>query len=123
MIIKDVFFDVNKFNEPLEVSGHDAIFYLIVRLMLMNPGTSEINPDMGVGLVTKWRYCDHSDIQRLKNNIEDQISRFLPKLQGVRVNIEPDKEDGTELLIDIEVNDVLYTFKTDWINNTLKLRY
>lgn len=122
-MIKDVFFDVNKFNEPLEAKGTDAIFYLIVRLLLLTPGTSEINPEMGVGIVTKWRYCDHSQLQELKNTIEDQISRYLPKLQGVKVNIEPSQEDMTEILIDIEANDVLYTFKTDWVNNTLKLRY
>ena len=122
-MIKDVFFDVNKFNEPLEAKGTDAIFYLIVRLLLLTPGTSEINPEMGVGIVTKWRYCDHGQLQELKNTIEDQISRYLPKLQGVKVNIEPSQEDMTEILIDIEANDVLYTFKTDWVNNTLKLRY
>lgn len=122
-MIKDTFFDVNKFNEPLEAKGTDAIFYLLVRLILLNPGTSEINPDMGVGIVTKWRYCDYEELPDLKNTIEDQISRYLPKLQGVEVSVAPSTEDDKEVLIDITVDDTLYTFKTDWVNNTLKLRY
>lgn len=122
-MIKDTFFDVNKFNEPLEAKGTDAIFYLLVRLILLNPGTSEINPDMGVGIVTNWRYCDYEELPDLKNTIEDQISRYLPKLQGVEVSVSPSTEDDKEVLIDITVDDTLYTFKTDWVNNTLKLRY
>lgn len=121
MYVKDAFFSVNKFNEPLTVEGVDAIYTLLIRLMLLTPGTSEINPNMGVGIVTKWRYCDYNDLPDLKSTIEDQISTYLPELQGVNVTVEPSSDDDKEVLIDIEVNSVLYTLKTDWVNNTLKL--
>lgn len=121
MYIKDAFFGVNKFNEPLTVEGDDAVYVLLVRLMLMVPGTSEINPDMGVGIVHNWRYCGYDDLPSLKLEIEKQISTYLPNLQGVNVTVGPSEDDDKEVLIDIEINSVLYSLKTDWVNNKINL--
>lgn len=93
---------------------------LLVRLMLLNPGTIQTHPDMGVGIVTKWRYCDIDQLVDLQLEISRQISTYLPSLRLTNVSLKA-KPNSKELIIEITANGVLYSLETDNENNTIKL--
>lgn len=109
---------VDKYNNPSIKTDEDAIRILLIRLILLNPGTIESHPDMGVGLIRNWRYSEVENLGDLKLDIEKQISTYLPQLQGVSVNIERSQDVSPEIYIYITVNNKLYSFQTK--NNTLK---
>lgn len=88
--------------------------------MLLEKGTVQSHPDMGVGIISRYRYSYIDKLNELQDDIQNQISTYLPDLQGVNVIIEASSNDQ-EILIKISVNDVLYTFKTDTPNNTINL--
>ena len=52
---KDYLMSVDMFNNPATVSGDRAQALKIVRLILMNPGSDPLHPEMGVGL-KQFRY-------------------------------------------------------------------
>ncbi len=93
---------------------------LLIRLMLLTPGTIQTHPDMGVGIVTKWRYCDVDQLGDLQLEITRQISTYLPSIKLVDVNLKA-KKNSKELIIEIRANGVLYTLETDNENNTVRL--
>lgn len=120
IIIRERLLSIDKFDKPKEVKGGDAIYLTLVRLMLMTPGTFQSHPEMGVGIITKWRYSDIDNLDGLKLEISKQISTYLPQLTLVEVELQVVTETK-ELIIDIKVENMLYRFETDSINNTLKL--
>ena len=57
------------FKEPRETTGRKAIGALIVRLLLLEPGTDPNRPEMGVELVSK-----NIDLSGIENNIDDGMN-------------------------------------------------
>ena len=55
-ILKEYSMSVNDFNQPADAKGKKAIGVLLVRLLLMEKGTDPMRPDMGVGIVSRYRY-------------------------------------------------------------------
>ena len=47
---REVTFDLNEFNEPLEVTGPDAWIRDIVAMIFYEPGTFADDPSAGVGI-------------------------------------------------------------------------
>lgn len=105
-ILKEYHLDVDDFNQPKETQGKKAVALLLVRLLLLEPGTDPMRPEMGVGLVSKYRYMFPDRLQELKQNITEQLEKYLIPYQTVGVELDIDDK---ELLIDITVDD--YTYK------------
>lgn len=120
LFIKEYLFTIDKFNKPKELDDNEATYMLLIRLMLLTPGTIQTHPDMGVGIVTKWRYCDVDQLGDLQLEITRQISTYLPTVKLVSVNVKA-KPKSKELIIEIKANNVLYSMETDNENNTIKL--
>ena len=62
-------------------------------------------------------FRSRKSLDKLKEDIKDQIDTYLPEFQGVDVNIRLDehgfhKKTGDEIIIEINVDDVIYTFET-----------
>lgn len=93
---------------------------LLIRLLLLTPGTIQSHPNMGVGIVTKWRYCDVDRLGELQTEITEQISTYLPNLRLSEVNLKM-KQNSKDLIVEIKVNGILYSYETDNDNNTIKL--
>ena len=55
-IIDEASMSVNDFNEPRMYSNAEGLMLLLSRLVLLEPGTFQSHPDMGVGLLTNFRY-------------------------------------------------------------------
>lgn len=93
---------------------------LLIRLMLLTPGTIQSHPNMGVGIATKWRYCDVDRLNDLQTEITNQISTYLPKLRLSSVNLKV-KKNSKDLIIEIRADGVLYSYETDNENSTIRL--
>lgn len=108
-ILKEYVIGTNDFNQPEEYLGKKAVGLLVERLLLLEPGTDPMRPEMGVGLVSKYRYMFPDKLNELKNNVADQLERYLFPYQTV--NIKFSTKDK-ELTIDITVDDYTYKYVT-----------
>lgn len=103
---REYLFTVNEFNEPGKVEGKNAIALLLMRLIMMDPGSDPLHPSMGVGL-KNYRYGLNS-LDELKTSIEKQIQIYLPMYQNATVLLirTPDRTVNIEITID----DVTYVY-------------
>lgn len=99
---------VNEYQEPKVLKNHEAAYTLIVRLILLDPGKDRDRPDMGVGLVSKYRYSFTDNLEELRMRIRDQIVTYLPDFLSVEVNL---KASGNSLAIQIKTDNITYGMK------------
>lgn len=104
---------IDEYNNPQVLKGKKAIELLLIQLMLLNPGTSQTHPLMGVGLVKNWRYMYMENLPSLQMEITKQIATYLPTLQGVIVTVEQDSTENKRVNIYITIEDTLYAFATN----------
>lgn len=104
---REYLFSVNQLNKPEQVEGTEAIGMLLMRLILLNPGSSHLHPDMGVG-IERYRFALNK-LDELKNVIDYQIRTFLPNFQSANVEI---KEIASTKMCNIEItiDDVTYVY-------------
>ena len=108
---------VDEFNNPKVLKDSEAIATILVRLLLLEPGTFETHPEMGVGLVSRYRYSFHGRAEELRADIQSQIDKYLPTFQGVRVQVS---EIDDMYYIYAEINGQLYGIT---VNDTLDIQY
>ncbi len=89
---------------------------LLLRLLLLEPGSMPDQPEMGVGVISKYLKSDIDNIDQLRLDIENQVSRFLPSLVGASVKVSTREK---ELRMEITVDGVIYKFDTDSVNNNV----
>ena len=120
-ILKEYVIGTDDFKQPEEYIGKKAVGLLIERLLLLEPGTDPLRPEMGVGLVSKYRYMFPDKLNELKNNVADQLERFLFPYQTVNIKFIVDDH---ELTLDITVDDNTYKYVTaeQKDNNTVTLK-
>ena len=109
---------VNNFNEPLVYSGKNATALKILRLLMLEPGTNNSRPRMGVGIVSKYRFSIEDDLNELSDNIKEQIKTYLPDstLHDVILELKDKK-----LYITIRIDEDLYIYNLDEENRILSL--
>ena len=117
--LKEYSLSINSFNNPDELKRADAACLLIMRLILLTPGTIQTYPEMGVGLITKYRFMYDTELQNLKKLITDQINLYLPELNLTSVELTLNPKDLKELIIQIKIENTLYVLQTE--GETLKL--
>lgn len=96
---------LNPFNKPKILEEKDAIYTLLIRLILLEPNTFPTHPNMGVGIVSRYRYSDFFDLEKLKVDITNQVIIYLPELIPVTVEVG---DDGVNIIIQITSNGTLY---------------
>jgi hypothetical protein len=95
---------VDKYYKPLVAKDENYATLLLVRLILLEPGTFQTHPDCGVGLVSKFRYATDVDMIELQKRIKDQIMLYLPQYSLVNVKCElGDNKTGNEKVIKIYI--------------------
>lgn len=99
---------VNEYQEPKVLKDHDAVYTLIVRLILLDPGKDKDRPDKGVGLISNYRYSFTEKLEELRTRIRDQIMTYLPDFISVDVSL---KAFGTSLAIYVETDNITYGMK------------
>ena len=110
---------INKFEKPTIAKDNDAVSILITRLILLEPGTIQSHPEMGVGIVSKYRYSETRNIESLRRDIADQITKYLPTLSGANVEVSTNDKGVT---ISITIDNVMYAYNFDANTNTLSLK-
>lgn len=85
--MKEQLLSIDKFNNPKIIESIETDYTMVVRLIMLEPGTIKSHPDMGVGLVSNWRFCFEDQIPELKEEIELQISKYLPQLLTQEVQL------------------------------------
>lgn len=111
--LKEYSLSINNFNNPDELKRADAACLLIMRLILLTPGTIQTHPEMGVGLITKYRFMYDTELQNLKKVITDQINLYLPELNLTSVELTLNPKDLKELIIQIQIENTLYVLQTE----------
>ena len=114
-MLKEYNLSVNDFNEPLVDEGAKAVCTLLARLILLEPGTIQSHPDMGVGIISKFRFSFTGRAAELKGLIESQINKYLPSLSGVQINVQ---EANKVYYITAQMDKQLYGISIDSNMNT-----
>jgi hypothetical protein len=107
---------INSFNLPKVLDTKDATYTLLIRLILLEPGTFQSHPKMGVGIISRYRYSLYEDLEKLRNDISEQVTTYLPDLAATDIRVS---EDSRVICIYITVDNILYTIKFDKITKTL----
>lgn len=97
---KEYLLSVDNFNKPEVVSGQRAIGILLLRLILLEPGSDPLHPNMGVG-IKNYRYAVDK-LEELRKRVQDQINTYLPCFPSSEVVITqtPDHLCNIEITID-----------------------
>lgn len=114
--VREYLLTTDEFRNPKVLEGAKAIGILLVRLLLMEPGTNPLHPDMGVGIGPRYRFITESDLDQLQTRVKEQINTYLPSLffsaAQVNLNIKSNKilvitiiADGTSYIFDTEETD------------------
>lgn len=117
---KEYTLSTNSFKKPRVLKGKPAVATLLVRIILLEPGTDSLQPELGVGLVSKYRFLTESLASELINDIKNQVSKYLPELQCADVIIDYNADKS--IIIKITVDDTIYTFDTSQTETPIKLQ-
>ena len=96
---------IDSFNRPQVFKDKDAVAMKLIELILLEAGTYPTAPNMGVSIISKYRFTTSSELENLKNSISDQINTYLPELKSVTVDTT--ESDGV-INIAITIDDVVY---------------
>ncbi|WP_301066618.1 hypothetical protein [uncultured Duncaniella sp.] len=87
MAITEATLSKDEFNQPKVLKNAEAIACLLTRLLLLEPGTIQSHPNMGVGLVSNYRYSTNSEAD-LQQRFTKQIETYLPQYQGAEIRVQ-----------------------------------
>ena len=110
-------FSVDNFGDPAVVKNAEAIATLLTRLLLLEPGTIQSHPSMGVGLVSKYRYTVEDRLIDLRDDFKQQIEKYLPQYQGVEVQVFIKEKI---CYINATIDNTVYAFFYDTDKNSIK---
>ena len=60
---------------------------MIIRLLLLKKGSYPDFPDLGIDIRGRYRFAFEEELITLRNELEDQISTYLPELIPVDVEV------------------------------------
>lgn len=108
---------VNNIRRPVIATQKDAIYILLARLALLDPGTNQAFPTMGLGLKTRWRYALADKVNSLVSEYQRQITMFLPGLRLLELKAEM---KGKTLIFRVNIDNTVYPIKINTENYTLE---
>jgi hypothetical protein len=114
--IREYTLSLNSFSRPLVLTDADATCVKLMELILLEKGTYPTRPDMGVGLVSRYRYSLTDNLNQLESDISDQIDTYLPELEATEVNVT---EQNRIINISITVDEVVYNLTYNKDTNSL----
>lgn len=103
---REYLLSVTPLKRPKVLEGEEAIAMDLLRLILLNPGSDPLHPDMGVGIIN-YRYA-MGKLDELKTRIQNQIQTYLPCYPAASIEIEITKDHLCNILISID--DVVYKY-------------
>ena len=92
--IRDYLLDINDLNRPkvldmenIQTGTMNSAALLIIRLLLLKKGSYPDFPDLGIDIRGRYRFAFEEELITLRNELEDQISTYLPELIPVDVEV------------------------------------
>lgn len=119
--MREYLLTTNEYLEPKSIEGSDAYAVLIIRLLLMEPGTNPLHPDMGVGVGPRYRFILEDEISILEDRIRDQLQTYLPEEFNATTKVYMELKPSKFLIITITSNDTKYVFDTEASNVPIEL--
>lgn len=115
---KEYMLSIDNLSRPKVLTNQEAIAQLLIRILLLNPGSDPLHPDMGVGL-RDFRFCI-GRVQELEDRIKNQIRTYLTEFAFSEVKIV---EITTEKICNIEitVGDTVYIYDSNAMPVTITL--
>lgn len=92
--IRDYLLDIDDLNRPkvldmenIQTGTMNSAALLIIRLLLLKKGSYPDFPDLGIDIRGRYRFAFEEELITLCNELEDQISTYLPELIPVDVEV------------------------------------
>lgn len=117
--LKEYTLDVNAYGTPLDYKNFNALGTLIMRLILLEPGTITHSPRMGVGLISKYRYMQSDKIEGFIQEVKTQIKDYLDATAVVDMDVNI--TDQNVMVMDLKINSVQFRYYFDRDKVTLKM--
>ena len=97
---REYLLSTDAFKTPVVLKNQQAIAMLLMRIILLDPGSDPLHPDMGVG-IRQYRYAMGRE-EELRARIIQQIGQYLPCFPAGNVEFEitPDKLINIKITID-----------------------
>ena len=119
--MKEYLLSTNAYLEPEVSKDQLACSILLVRLLLLEPGTNPLHPERGVGLGPKYRFITENELSQLQERIENQIYQYLPEF-GKYVDVTLSfRSDSKYLQISIKSKDTNYIYDTGESDTPIEL--
>lgn len=113
-------FSVDDFENPKVLKDGEAIATLLTRLLLLEPGTIQSHPDMGVGINSRYKYAIEGEGSKLENDFKAQIKKYLPKFEDAIVKVN--EKDGC-YFISVQIDSSMYGIYYDKTTSQLRSNY
>lgn len=97
---------VDNFKRPVVKNKKTAIGLLLLRLIILEPGSDPLHPDMGVG-IKRYRYTINT-LDELKKRVKQQIDTYLPCFNAANVELVLTQDHLCN--INITIDDTIYTY-------------
>ena len=98
---------VDNFNKPQIATEQEAIAILLLRIILLEPGSDPLHPEMGVG-IKNYRYSLNKK-DEIENKIQEQVNQYLPEFSTSNVNIV-EITDKKVCNIEITIENTTYVY-------------
>ena len=92
--IRDYLLDIDDLNRPkvldmenIQTGTMNSAAILIISLLLLKKGSYPDFPDLGIDIRGRYRFAFEEELITLRNELEDQISTYLPELIPVDVEV------------------------------------
>lgn len=92
--IRDYLLDIDDLNRPkvldmenIQTGTMNSAALLIIRLLLLKKGSYPDFPNLGIDIRGRYRFAFEEELITLRNELEDQISTYLPELIPVDVEV------------------------------------
>lgn len=106
----------NSFGMPRVLSDGDADYMHIVYLLLLEPGTFQSHPNMGVG-IRRYRFINDDDIlDTIQTNIRKQMEAYLPSIDVSTVTLSIMEDKTLGIAINTENGIYALTYNPDTNN-------
>ena len=108
---REYLLSVDDFNNPQVVEGKSAVALLLSRLIMLEPGSDPLHPDMGVG-IKNYRFDSNKNaIDEIRDSIQKQIETYLPTFQSAVIELSVDNDKT--LNINITIGDITYVYSSN----------
>lgn len=118
--MREYLLSVDDFNQPETTDDKKSTYLELVRLIMLEKNVFQTHPNMGVGIVSRYRYSYTTDIEELRSDISDQIATYLPKLLPVDVVVtETDMVTTIKITVDGTLYEIVFDKKTKTISDLI----